>query len=100
MDCNNGATKFLKTDLGKVYCEMTNPSFPEFTGDNVFKTTEVEVAEAPTNVVASFTTVADGNNGEVIFTGTKTSSLYIDWRGDGTEYIEYPINGENYMAYP
>ena len=26
--------------------------------------------------------------------------IVITRRGDGTEYIEYPINGENYMAYP
>lgn len=99
MTCKDGATRFLNTDLGKVYCEMTNPAFPSFTGANVFKTTEVTVTGAPTTVVASFTTAASGTNGEVIFTGTKVSALYIDWRGDGTEYIQYPITGETYTAY-
>lgn len=100
MTCKDGATRFLDENLGKVYCEMTNPAFPSFAGSKVFKTTEVTVTGAPTTVVASFTTSGEGENGEVIFTGVKTSALYIDWRGDGTEYIQYPINGESYTSYP
>lgn len=100
MTCKDGGTRFLKDDLGKVYCEITNPAFPDFAGSNVLKTTEMTVTGAPTNVVASFTTTASGSNGEVIFTGSKVSALYIDWRGDGTEYIQYPIKGDMYTAYP
>jgi len=96
---SNGGTRFLNEDLGKVYCTMTNPAFPQFTGDNVLKTTEVNVVGAPQNVVATFTTLNDANDGEVIFTGSKKTSLFIDWRGDGTEYIPYPVE-THYISYP
>lgn len=40
---NNGVTTFLKTQSEKVHCEMTNATFPDFTGDNVLKTTEATI---------------------------------------------------------
>lgn len=94
-----GACRFLNTDLGKVYCEMTHAAFPDLAGDNVFKTTETTVTDAPTTVVASFTTSADTELGQVIFTGHKDTALYIDWRGDGSEYVQYPVVDETYTAY-
>lgn len=97
--CKDGATKFLKTDLGKVYCEMTNPAFPQFSGNNVYRTTDVNVVGAPTTVVASFTTLEDSASGEVVFTGSRKTALYIDWRGDGTEYMPYPVE-TSYISYP
>ena len=99
MTCTDGATRFLDTNLGKVYCEMTNPAFPQFTGNNVYTTTEVNVVGAPTNVIASFTTLNDATDGEVIFTGARKTALYIDWRGDGTEYLPYQVE-TSYKSYP
>lgn len=99
MTCTDGATRFLDTNLGKVYCEMTNPAFPQFTGNNVYTTTEVNVVGAPTNFVASFTTLNDATDGEVIFTGARKTALYIDWRGDGTEFLPYPVE-TSYKSYP
>jgi len=93
----NGAAKFLKTDLGKVYCEMSNPAFPEFNGNNIYRTTEVEVVGAPTTVVASFTTLEDGT-GTVTFTAKRNTQLYIDWRGDGSEYVPYDLT-TTYIRY-
>lgn len=81
--------KFLNTDLGQVYCEMTNPAFPQFAGENIFRTTPVQVVGAPTKLVASFTTLNDALDGEVIFASKEGSVLYIDWRGDGTEFLPY-----------
>ncbi len=99
IECEDGATKFLNVDLGKIYCEMTNPAFPQFADENIFSTTEVNVVGAPTTVVATFTTLNDANDGEVIFTGGKKTALYIDWRGDGSEYIHYPVE-TSYISYP
>lgn len=99
INCNEGATRFLKTDLGTVYCEMTNPAFPQFADENALKTTDVEVVGAPTNIVATFTTLNDGNTGEVIFTGSRSTALFIDWRGDGSEYTPYPVE-TSYISYP
>ncbi len=99
IDCNDGATRFLNEDLGKIYCEMTNPAFPQLSEENIFSTTEVNVVGAPTTVVATFTTLNDANDGEVIFTGSKKTALYIDWRGDGSEYIHYPVE-TSFISYP
>lgn len=39
----DGKTIFFKTQTDSVYCEMTNATFPEFTGSNVLKTTLTKV---------------------------------------------------------
>ncbi len=38
-DIEDGVTSFLNVPSEKVYCEMTNASFPDFIGENVLKTT-------------------------------------------------------------
>lgn len=93
----NGAAKFLKADLGKVYCEMSNPAFPEFKGSNIYRTTETEVVGAPTTIVATFTTMEDGT-GDVTFTANRNTQLYIDWRGDGSEFVPYDLT-TTYIRY-
>lgn len=90
INCVDGGTRFLKDDLGLVYCEMTNPAFPQFAGDKIFRTTEMTVVGAPTTLVATFTTLEDAFDGEVVFASKEGSTaVYIDWRGDGTEYLPY-----------
>ncbi len=89
MTCVDGATRFLNIDLGKVYCEMTNPAFPEFNGNDVLRTTEVNVVGAPNVVIASFTTLEDSEAGELIIASDINTSIYVDWRGDGSEFIPY-----------
>ncbi len=85
-----GAAKFLNTSLGKVYCEMSNPAFPAFKGNDIYRTTEVEVVGVPTTVVANFTTTEDGV-GSVTFTADRDTQLYIDWRGDGSDFVPYDL---------
>jgi hypothetical protein len=94
--CDGGQTWFNEAYAGeKLYCEMTNTDFPAFTGDNVYKTTAIETASMPNNVVAQFT-IADATEEELSdnpdlntnVTLTLTSavagnSIYIDWAGDG-----------------
>lgn len=99
MVCNNGATRFLREDIGQVICYMSHPAFPDLSGDNAFTTTPVEVTGAPTTVVASFTTAESTDAANVIFTGYNTTALYIDWRGDGTEYLQYPMVSDTYTSY-
>lgn len=43
---NNGVTTFLVDNNG-VYCEMTTPAFPKFTGNNALKTSVVMVVNEP-----------------------------------------------------
>jgi hypothetical protein len=33
----DGLMRFINTEVGNVYCEITNPKFPAFTGENVLK---------------------------------------------------------------
>lgn len=96
--CENGVTKFLKEDLGEVYCLMTNPAFPQFTGENALTTTMMLVMGAPTTVVASFTTLEDSDNGSLIFTGYEDTELYIDWSGNGDDYVPYSL-GTSYANF-
>ena len=100
MVCDNGATRFLRDDIGTVFCTMTHPAFPQLSGADSFTTTPVEVTGAPTTLVASFTTTEATDRAEVIFTGHTTTALYIDWRGDGTEYLQYPMVADTYTSYP
>lgn len=94
-----GAFKFINTELGNVYCEMTHQAFPDFTGNNVFRTTATTVTGAPTTVVASFTTTENSETGSLVLTGHKSTAVYIDWRGDGTEFLQYPMVSSTYTAY-
>ena len=77
---DGGRTTFLKGDLGKIYCEMNNGAFPTLT----LRTTAIESAEAPTNVVATFTTPAGGEKVELSLAAVSGApAVYIDWSGKG-----------------
>jgi hypothetical protein len=39
----NGTTVFLKPQTDSIYCEMTNNAFPDFTGSDVLKTTNIKI---------------------------------------------------------
>lgn len=85
-----GAFKFDSSLVGKkIYCEMTNPLFPLFNSQPL-TTTETEVSEKPTTLVASFTTTQNGTAQIGFQFNTQgDNAVYIDWRGDGTEYEPY-----------
>lgn len=95
----DGAYKFLKEDLGKVYCEMTHEAYPAFSGENALRTTMTTVTGAPTTVVASFTTTENSEDGTLVLTGHKNTAVYVDWRGDGTEYLQYSMVSNTYTGY-
>lgn len=81
---NNGFTRFLKKNLDSVYCEITHPAYPAFTGDKVLKTTKMKVAGMPTNVIATFVTANDGDAVSLSLAGAQNGmSMYIDWEGNG-----------------
>lgn len=95
---NNGLMKFLNTEVGNIYCEMSNADFPDFTGDVVYKTTAIEAAGMPTNEVASFTTT---NNGDVVTLSLAAAqagtALYFGW--DGTENLSQYLLGTTYRIF-
>lgn len=85
-----GDTKFLAPIIGEqVYCELSHPDYPQFTGENVLRTSLVKVIDMPQIVLASFTTTADNEVATVALKGNKNNiSIYIDWLGNGnvTQY--------------
>lgn len=87
---NGGATVFNETIIGQsLYCEMTNPAFPAF-DNNPLTTTPVTVASKPEFLVGSFVTTENGT-GEIGFRfyAEGDNAVYVDWRGDGSEYEPY-----------
>lgn len=86
---NDDVTRFLNTNVGEVYCEMTNPAYPAFTGADVFRTSNVTPMGAPTTLVATFTTPEAVNNGQVSLATTAVDAIYIDWRGDEADFVPY-----------
>lgn len=96
----DGLTSFLLDDLGQVYCELTNASFPAMTADNVLRTTVTTVTGRPTELVASFKTVRfTEKQPSIIFAATEPTQVYIDWKGDGSELVGYNV-GTSYIEYP
>ncbi|MCH5221486.1 MAG: hypothetical protein J1F05_04045 [Muribaculaceae bacterium] len=90
-----GKTRFLNTDLGKVYCELTHSAYPQFSaaGGGALKTTELEVAAMPQNVIASFTTPVGGESVMVSLASTlPNTTIYFDWKGDGIELEAYDLD--------
>lgn len=94
----NGVTTFLNTTMGKVYCEMTNASFPDFAGENVYKTTQIEAAGMPTHLVAKFKTINEGDSVSLSLAAAKAGvSLYFDWNGDNT--VTQYLLGDTYQLF-
>jgi hypothetical protein len=89
-DYTNDGGKFRFSTTGlNVYCAMTNPKYPAFTGDNALRTSVIETAAMPTHVIAEFETA---ENGSAILTLTSTvanNSVFVDWTGndDLTQYM-------------
>lgn len=86
---SEGRFRFVRTDLGLVYCDMTHPLFPDFNGANVYTTTRVETAPMPTHQFATFTTAEAGTATFVLAGGTEGTTVYVDWTGhdDFEQYI-------------
>lgn len=96
----DGATSFLAPAVGKkVYCEMTNPAFPEFAGNKALRTTVMEAAAMPTNLIASFETPTGGQKVEISLTSDKEgTAVYIDWSGNGSSVEQYVL-GTSYRYF-
>lgn len=85
-----GAFRFDASLAGmSIYCEMTNPAFPDF-DSNPLLSTPTTVAAVPSVLVASFTTAQDGEAQiGFIFNKSGENAVYIDWTGEGLEYEPY-----------
>ncbi len=107
---NAGQFRFAANKAGaKIYCEMTNTDFPDFSGENVYRTTVVETADMPNYVVAEFTVEpreedeSTDLNYDTYFTLQSTSAvsenaIYVDWKGDGS-LSQYQFGSKSYTTY-
>lgn len=92
VETTDGRARFVNPDAGKIYCVMTNPAFPQFGGTTPFRTTVVETAGMPTNVVATFTTVNSGEAVSLSMAAEKEgTAVYIDWSGEGYSLEHYQL---------
>lgn len=89
ISADNGFFKFIDIDMGEVYCSMTHPAFPDFEGKDAYLTTNVLAADMPTNVFATFTTIASSNVDFSVAGKSNGTVIYIDWKNDGNlnQYI-------------
>ncbi len=97
-----GRTRFLNYDAGKVYCEISNATYPEFRGRKALRTTDVLVAEPPTNLLAEMDVRGYGNEMPELSLASdkKASEIFIDWAGDGKDYDEYLLTDTYRLFYP
>jgi Leucine-rich repeat (LRR) protein len=95
-----GKFSFTRDDIGKVYCEMTNSELPDFSGENVYKTTVMETAGMPQHVVATFVTANSDEDAVLTMTSlTEGNAVFVDWTGNfdleqydlGTTYTAYDV---------
>ncbi|MGN0234953.1 MAG: hypothetical protein ACI4BD_01360 [Paludibacteraceae bacterium] len=95
---NNGFTRFLDEELGTVYCEISHPAYPAFTGNKVLKTTKMLVAGMPTNIIATFVTANDSDAVSLSLAAAKAgTSVYFDWEGNGN-VVQYLL-GTTYRLF-
>lgn len=86
----NGLTRFINTEVGQIFCEMTNATFPDFADDKIYKTTPILAAGMPTNEIASFRTVNVGDSVSLSLAAAKAgTAIYFDWTGNNnvTQYV-------------
>lgn len=95
---NNGVTKFINVNAGKIYCEMLNSTYPAFAGVDVLKSTVIEAAGMPTNLIAEFTTINDADSVSLsLAAGGEGIAVYIDWAGDNN--VEQYLLGDTYKLF-
>lgn len=96
---NGGKFKFLDSTLGEVYCVWSNPLFPDFNGDNAYRSTKVLVAEPPLHVAAKFMTTEQSESEIIMRSAIPNNYVYIDWAGDGN-LEAYPLDHTTYTIFP
>ena len=100
IETNEGIARFSDTLIGtSLYCEMTNPAFPDFNSQPL-TTSVIEVMGRPTNVVASFTPAQSGKiTIGFAFNKPGANAVYVDWSGNGSQYDEYIYDSQNTAIY-
>lgn len=81
---SEGRTTFAENVQGQtLYCEMQNNLYPQFSEENVLRTTNVIATGMPQHCIASFTTPVGDQRALLSLASTEPDTyIYIDW-GDG-----------------
>lgn len=90
--------RFPDTSVGDVYGTWTHPLFPEFNGENIYRSDNMTVAGMPTEVLATFTTLEDKPSQLILTSTVPESYLYVDWRNDGNPE-QYKMIDETFTVY-
>ncbi len=94
----DGSAKFKNLALDSIYCEMTHAAYPDFEGQNVFKTTNVHPIAFPQYELASFTTLNQTDSVALSLSSyAPDKSVYIEWEGNGN-VTQYAL-GETYKLF-
>ena len=94
----DGSAKFKNLALDSIYCEMTHAAYPDFEGQNVFKTTNVHPIAFPQYELASFKTLNQTDSvGLSLSSYAPDKSVYIEWEGNGN-VTQYAL-GETYKLF-
>lgn len=94
----NGSAKFTNLALDSIYCEMTHPAYPDFEGQNIFKTTNVHPIAFPKYELASFTTVNQTDSVVLSLASyIPGKSVYFEWGGNGN-VTQYTL-GDKYKIF-
>ena len=94
----DGSAKFKNLALDSIYCEMTHAAYPNFEGQNVFKTTYVHPIAFPQYELASFTTLNQTDSVALSLASyVPGKSVYIEWEGNGN-VTQYAL-GETYKLF-
>ena len=94
----DGSAKFKNLALDSIYCEMTHAAYPDFEGQNVFKTTNVHPIAFPQYELASFKTLNQTDSvGLSLASYVPGKSVYIEWEGNGN-VTQYAL-GETYKLF-
>ena len=94
----DGSAKFKNLALDSIYCEMTHAAYPDFEGQNVFKTTYVHPIAFPQYELASFKTLNQTDSVALSLSSyAPDKSVYIEWEGNGN-VTQYAL-GETYKLF-
>ena len=80
---NNGVTTFIKVPAQKVYCEMTNTTFPYFSGADALKTTLTTIGT---------TSAVEDAKADVVDIYTQNQTMYLSLPADALVQV-YDITG-------
>jgi len=94
----NGVTRFLKSQPEPVYCEMTNASLPDLSGDNILKTTSVDVPFATTIDNATMQAIQVYVQGQRLFASLERAAQLSVFDISGREVLTTSVHaGQNIL---